>query len=386
MSFKMKIISHSLCLLLLTLCLNIASGDEVDHDLQAIANVGQQSERIAAARRASVALSDRGVQVLPRILKAMDTPNVVLANWYRTVYEKIVSVELAKSQPEFPIKQLRTYVGNPKRQGRSRRLVLKLLDQLEPDFRGQLIPTLLDDPEFRSDAVDVVLRVGDRAKAAKDLKTAKDEYQKAFKHSRDSSQVTRAARSLKSVGVEVNIVEHMGFITRWHLLGPFDAPGTSGFNQSFPPEKKVDLQAIYPGKDDTKIGWNLYETTDQMGQLNLIKAIAPVREAVGYAYTEINSPRGQDVQLRCGADDNISVWVNGEQIFSQLQWLNGTRLDRFSAPARLKKGKNVVLVKICQGPQHKNPAVPNNWSMQLRFCDQSGAAVGLKTMLDAVKE
>jgi len=35
-------------------------------------------------------------------------------------------------------------------------------------------------------------------------------------------------------------------------------------------------------------------------------------------------------------------------------------------------------VKICQGPQHKNPAVPNNWSMQLRLCDNTGGSVQVR--------
>ena len=45
------------------------------------------------------------------------------------------------------------------------------------------------------------------------------------------------------------------------------------------------------------------------------------------------------------------------------QWLNGTRLDRFVTPVRRAAGMNRLLVKICQGPQHKDPEVPNNWSL-----------------------
>ena len=52
----------------------------------------------------------------------------------------------------------------------------------------------------------------------------------------------------------------------------------------------------------------------------------------------------------------------------------------------LKRGRNRMLVKVCQGPQHKNPAVPNNWSMQLRICDAQGGGVGVTNGLPAVPE
>jgi hypothetical protein len=100
----------------------------------------------------------------------------------------------------------------------------------------------------------------------------------------------------------------------------------------------------------------------------------------------LDSETDQQVDLRCGADDNLTVWINGKIAFRRLQWLNGTRLDRFTAKSTLKKGRNRVLVKVCQGPQHKNPAVPNNWSLQVRFCDADGLGIRLRSGLPAVKE
>ena len=98
------------------------------------------------------------------------------------------------------------------------------------------------------------------------------------------------------------------------------------------------------------------------------------------------SPRKQSVQIRCGADDNITIWLNGKRVLRRLQWLNGTRLDRFRTTVTLKKGRNRMLVKVCQGPQHKNPAVPNNWSLQLRICDAGGGGVGVTSGLPAATE
>ena len=371
-----------LCLLLTAACLaGAARGDDIERDIQTIGRTGPQGVGAAEARAARDRLAAAGVDILPAILGAMNTSNVVAANSYRTVFEEIVAAELAKPGPNLPLPLLRDYVRSPEQRGQPRRLVLRLLDRIEPWFRSELVPTLLDDREFRTDAIRAVLAAGDRAKDAGQARLAESQYQKAFAHARDSGQVTQAADRLAALGMDVSIVEQMGLVTDWYLIGPFDAPGTSGFERVYPPQRSVDLAAGYEGKNGKRVRWKRHETADRLGQTNLNRAIAPVKEAVGYAYTEVNSPRGHDAQLRGGADDNLTVWLNGDKIFARPQWLNGTRFDRFTAPARLNKGTNRVLVKICQGPQHKDPAVPNNWSFQLRFCDPTGASVGLRSAL-----
>ena len=370
---------------------SVSKADGIDDDLAAVARTGPGGRGSVAAGTATRRLSRNGLELLPRLLQAMDTDNIVAANWYRTVFETITRRELSRDPaPEFPVSLLRSYVTNPKRQGRVRRLVLDLVERLEPGATRALIPGMLDDPEFRDDAVAAALTRGDRAKQAGQTDTAIAEFRKAFRSARSPGQVGTAADRLKGVGQEVSVVAHMGFVTHWHLLGPFDAPGTSGFELVLPPEKQVaagvDLAATYDGKGGGKIKWVRHHSSDRLGQSNLIRAIAPVKEAVGYAYTEVLSPRSQTVQIRCGADDNLTIWLNGKQVLKRLQWLNGTRLDRFRTTVSLKRGRNRMLVKVCQGPQHKNPAVPNNWSMQLRICDAQGGGVGVTNGLPAVPE
>lgn len=364
-----------------------ARGDEVDDDLATIAKVGPQAFGSADARQARNRLLEHGTEILPRLLVAMDTTNLVAANWCRTVFEAIVERELAKSEPQFPLEALCDYAADPQRQGRARRRALALVDRLDPEFRAKLIPTLLDDPEFRGDAVEAALAAGAKAEAAGDRDEAIERYRLAFEHSRAAEQTAAAAAKLKALGQSADPIAHLGFVVDWFLLGPFDAPDYSGFAKVFPPEEQaaIDLTAEYAGQGGKPIRWRRFRTADPLGQLNLIDAIAPVKEAVGYAYSELNSPGEVAAQLRCGADDNCTVWLNGQPVFGREQWLNGTRLDRFITPVKLRRGKNTLLVKICQGPQHKDPDVPNNWSLQLRFCDASGVGLGLTPALPATK-
>ncbi len=378
------------CVLLNLFVVSAASADEavstkVEADLKILLAVGPQGAGSEAARAARLRLATgHGVEILPQLLQAMDTNNFVAANWVRSVYEEIVARELAKQKPEFPVTFIRAYVQEAKHQGRARRLALTLLDRIEPEFGSKLIPTFLDDPEFRDDAVKAVLAEGDTARDAGRKEEARGKYLAAFEHARDSQQVTDAADRLVSVGHTVSIVEHMGFVVDWYLVGPFDAPEKTGYDLKLPPETNVDLKGTYPGQAGTPIGWKRHHANDRMGQLDLIQAIAAVKEAVCYAYTDVESAAEQKVQLRCSADDNLSVWLNGEKVFGRPQWLNGTRLDRFTTPVTLRAGKNTILVKVCQGPQHSDPSVGNAWSMQLRFCTEDGAGVALKSLLPAM--
>jgi hypothetical protein len=150
--------------------------------------------------------------------------------------------------------------------------------------------------------------------------------------------------------------------------------------------RAVDLQAGYLGQAGGTLRWTRHRTSDPLGLVDLVQALAPATEAVGYAYAELEAPREITAQLRCGADDNCAVWVNGEKAFGRDQWLNGVRFDRFVAPVKLRQGKNTVLVKVCQGPQHKNPDVANAWSLYVRFCDEAGQGVGLRSLLPPLEE
>jgi hypothetical protein len=355
--------------------------DDPGPQLAVIAKAGPQGEGAAAAKAARDELAKQGVEILPPLLVAMDTSNAVAANWYRTVYEEIVAHELKQDRTKWPMQFFKEYVSDSKRVGRPRRLVLGLLDKLEPEFRTSWLPTRLDDAEFRYEAVGLALAAGDRALKDKDQVAAKAEFRKAFDAARDSTQVTQAAAKLKSLGESADAIVHLGLVVDWWLVGPFDAPQKTGFAKSFEPEAKVDLQAKYRGQGGAELVWKQHHETDALGQLDLNKQLGTTREAVGYAYSEIDVPREQAAQVRCGADDNCSVWLNGEKVFGRDQWLNGTRFDRFITPVKFKAGRNTLLVKVCQGPQHKDPEVPNNWSLQLRLCDEQGRGVQFKNLL-----
>lgn len=371
------------------LCSSLAMGvsaDEIDSQLAIVAKARPGGVGSQEAQRACRELAKVGTPVLAKLLPAMDTGNIVAANWLRTVYDQVVDAELASKSALLPMPLLKDFVRDERRQGRVRRHVLATLDRVEPKFREDFISSCLNDAEFRGDAVADALARGDKAKLENNLVEAVAAYQKAFQNARDSAQITAAADKLGAAGQNASIVEQMGLVVDWYIAGPFDAPAKTGFNLAFPPEKEVDLKAEYDGKDKRHFGWKRFHCVDRMGSLDLAQAVAPVSEAIAYTYAELNSADGGPAQVRCGADDNLTVWLNGEKVFGREQWLNGIRLDRFIVPVELKKGTNRLLVKVCQGPPHSNPAVGNNWTLQIRVCKPDGATAGLTSMLPPIAD
>ena len=48
-------------------------------------------------------------------------------------------------------------------------------------------------------------------------------------------------------------------------------------------------------------------------------------------------------------------------------------IDQYRVPAKLKAGKNVILLKLCQNEQEDDWA--QRYQIQIRVCDPSGVAV-----------
>ncbi|MFP6769875.1 MAG: hypothetical protein VB859_16990, partial [Planctomycetaceae bacterium] len=100
-------------------CSSLQAADDIDTDLSAIARTGPGGRGSVAARTARERLSREGLELLPRLLEAMNTKNIVAANWYRSVYEDITRRELAADPAaKFPVSFLKQYVSNPRHQGR----------------------------------------------------------------------------------------------------------------------------------------------------------------------------------------------------------------------------------------------------------------------------
>lgn len=344
-----------------------------------------------AARAAWDQLVARGPGALPQILEALDTTDTALANWLRTAFDRIVEADM-KTGKKLDVDALLTFARNPKHQGRARRLALEVADQFRPGSSANLIPRWLDDPEFGYDAVALLEKEADALEKAGEKEKAVTLLRKAFAASRALPQVKSTAARLRNLGVTVNLGEHLGFLTEWYVIGPFDAAGMKGFKTAYPPEKQIDLGAELDGKAG-KVRWKPYRFREPAPAalppaglvLSLREPLGDAEDAVAYAYTAFRVPAETVVEFRGAADDNLSVWVNGTRAFGFEEYRNGVRFDRHRFRVKLKAGVNTVLVKVCQAPLDPTSPEPN-WEFLLRMVDEGGKGVMWPSALPEKKE
>jgi hypothetical protein len=379
--------SHRIvCIALLAVWLGLLSdGSAADSVDRLIESVVKQGKGTAGGRKAWDQLVAGGPSALPAILKALNSPDTVAANWLRAAFDRIVEESFRADQGrELDADGLLAFARDARHAGRARRLALEVVERLRPGTSAKLYHAWLDDPEFRYEAVDVVLRAGDTL-VKKGRKTAAiATYRKAFASVLDLQQAKRVAAALQSLGVSVSVARHLGFLTDWYVIGPFDAMGMKGFKTVYPPERGIDLKAELDGKGK-KLRWKRFQAPEpapsasgpHVALVNLRVPLGDADDAVAYAYTEIALARAQEVEFRGAADDNFTVWVNGKRAFGFEEYRNGVRLDRHRFRVKLVAGKNTVLVKVCQFPANSEP----NWEFLLRIVDRTGKGLAFTTAL-----
>jgi hypothetical protein len=67
------------------------------------------------------------------------------------------------------------------------------------------------------------------------------------------------------------------------------------------------------------------------------------------------------------------MWVNGQLLTANHVYHTGSYMDQYIGKARLRRGKNVILLKIAQNEQAEDWA--QQWQFQFRVCDQFGTAI-----------
>jgi hypothetical protein len=370
------------------------AGDDIAALLRDLKAVGPQGAGSPAARAAWDRLVARGPAVLPDLLKALDTPDPVSANWLRTAFDHVVDAELAKGGRGLDADGLLRFVKDPKHQGRARRLALGVVERLRPGTTGRLVAGWLDDPEFRYEAVAGVLKEADAHVKSGRKEQAVAAYRTAFAAARDLGQAAAAAGRLREQGVTVSVLDHMGFLRDWYILGPFDAHDMMGFRTVYPPEEKIDLDAEYAGKGGRKVRWQRYHVAEpapaaaaefRTALVNFDRALGTTYDAVAYAYAAFRVPRDSVAEFRGAADDNFTVWVNGRRAFGFEEYRNGVRLDRHRFKVPLRAGVNTVLVKVCQAPVDPTNPEPN-WEFVLRAVDATGKGIEMTSALPTEKK
>jgi hypothetical protein len=363
----------ALLLVVITLTAPVAEAADFEASVQTILNVGPEGKGNPEATAAWKELVKSPIQDLPRLLAAFDNANPLAANWLRSAAESIAAREL-KATGKLPQAELEKFIAETQHNPRARRMAYEWVLQVDPTAADRLIPGMLNDPsvEFRRDAVARLIDTGTKQLTDNQNDQAKATFEQALNGARDEDQIEAVVKPLDKLGVKVDLARHFGFIMDWYLIGPFDNTGKKGFALAYPPESEIKLEAKYAGQKG-EVAWAKHVTDEKYGLIDLSKVTAPHKGAVTYAFTEFVSDKDQTVDVRLGSPNAYKVWVNGELVFGREEYHRGMSIDQYRMTAKLKQGKNQILLKVCQNEQTEDWA--QRWQYQLRICDATGTAI-----------
>jgi hypothetical protein len=353
----------------LLLAAPVAVGADLAAPLAKLRAVGPKGAGNAAAQEAWSQVAAADVLQLTTILAGMKGAGPLAENWLRAAVDAIAQRELAAGR-KLPAGALEKFLLDTDNAPRARRIAYEWLAQVDATAPERLMPQLLDDPslELRYDAVARVLAQA----AALEGEAAKARHQQALAAARDLEQVKTSVEALEKLGEKVDVARHLGFITGWKLIGPFDNSGGVGFNATHPPEQELNYDREYEGKDGT-IAWRSHATEDPYGLVDLTTALDKHKGAVTYAAAEFIVPKDRQVQLRLGSINANKLWVNGKLVLANEVYHANDAVDQYVGDVTLHAGKNVILLKICQNEQEESWA--QKWQFQLRVTDELGGAI-----------
>ena len=94
---------------------------------------------------------------------------------------------------------------------------------------------------------------------------------------------------------------------------------------------------------------------------------------MGYAAAEFLAEKARPVELRLQTTNANKIWLNGELLSQNKVYHAGSKMDQYIGRGKLKPGRNIILLKICQNEQNESWA--QDWDFQCRVCDAVGTAV-----------
>jgi hypothetical protein len=148
--------------------------------------------------------------------------------------------------------------------------------------------------------------------------------------------------------------------TQWQVLGPVQALGEDrGMEQTLEPERGVDLNWKAEGPLHIPLVWRKIgrgkDDTDQTGVVDLYRWLVEPLDAkvkaelergpyFAYAYRKLSVPAARRATLFFGANDTLTIWVNGKRAVTQGS--PGPNKDSQAVEVPLREGENELLLKV----------------------------------------
>lgn len=346
----------------------LAAAEPVDvaPSLKIIGAIGREGAGNAEAAKAWAELVKAGPEALFPILNAIADDKPTGANWLRTAVDAIAEKHAATGG-KFDAEKLTEFVVERKGSPTARAVAYGLLRKEDAGKALELLPSFLDDPsvELRREAVQHLLVKETTLNRLPQIPT----LQRLFIAARDKDQVEAIAKELKNQKQTADITKHFGYITQWSVSGEFDNKDGVGFQKAYPPETAAERQ-----------GWKAAQSSAVYGEVDLNKVVGKKMNAVGYAAALLVADADTPAEIRVASPNAVKIFVNGKEIFGRDAYHHGTAMDQHLAKVQLIKGKNTILLKVCQNDMPYDWA--QTWGFAARICDSTGGSLKLKQLVD----
>lgn len=363
----MKCILPVLAFLLVSTCrLEAADLSSAISQLRSVSDSSQSK----ATQKAWRQLAGAEIDQLTTILGGMNDTSPLAENWLRSACDAVIESHL-EAGGTMPVDELRTFVLDTSQSPRARQAAYDWLVQSAPTTPEELLPKMLNDPslDLRYAAVEHLLKqISSKKESNEKIKL----LQQALEASRDHDQINGIVKQLKELEQAVDLTEHFGYITTWNIVGPFDIAGGDGFEKAYPPEEKIDLSAKYSGPNG-ELTWSNVKSDGERGEVDFIDDFGKTATGVMYAVASFDSPEERSAEIRYESSNGTKLWLNDELVATNEVYHSGSPADQYVVPVKLQKGKNTIVLKICQTERREDWA--HVWSFRLRVSDSLGGAI-----------
>ena len=160
------------------------------------------------------------------------------------------------------------------------------------------------------------------------------------------------ASKLRSRWSELQRQSEAEYVRNWHVIGPFAAERGQCNGLSVRTEIERDFNRLH-GAVDLEMAYQIGQrevqwkkaTCAAKGYVDLRNALGPDEWCIAYAYAEFDSSEARQARLRCGSDDGIKIWLNG-QVVHENETGRPYVMDDDATTIQLKAGTNRILVKV----------------------------------------
>lgn len=178
------------------------------------------------------------------------------------------------------------------------------------------------------------------------------------------------------IGRAAALLDGMGFVTDWRVIGPFQNEKGTGFDNAFEPEKEFDLAAKYEGKV-RQVSWRKVPCKAMLKSIDLDAMLRPNDECLAYAIAFVRMSADAEAAVRIGSDEGFKLWVNGALVINR-DIHRTLGFDQDAAGARLRKGWNRILIKVAERD--------GGWGFRLRLTKPDGSPLAVEAVAAADDE